>query len=214
MNNLIIRDIEERDLPTLKSLIAEAFGEGWNLGRFAHNNDLTQALLSTYLSIFLEPSTFGKVAEIEGDVLGVVLGSAKGEAETFRQLQRDIMPNALTLLTATENERMDIVAHISTSFQTIGQLLEHKLDTYDGALELLIVSGKAQGRKIGKALWNKVSAYFHSKNVKRIYLIADSNCNFGFYDHNGFSKVDTKEAVYNYTVGQKKNEIFLYEYGF
>jgi len=214
MNNVVIRDIEEKDLPAIKSLIAEAFGEGWNLERFAGNDELVQALLGTYASIFLEPSTFGKVAELGGEVVGVVLCSAKGEAAKFGQLHKDIMPNALTLLTAEEDERADIVEHISVSFQTIGELIGNKIDNYDGSLELFVVTEKARGLKIGKALWNEACAYFKSKNAKSVYLIADSKCNVGFYDNNGFTKVDTKEAVHNYTIGQKKNSIFLYEYRF
>jgi len=214
MKNITIREVEERDLPALKSLIAEAFGEGWNLKRFAQNSELTQALLSTYLSIFLEPATFGRVAELDGEVIGVTLCSAKGETEKFRQFQSGTMPNALTLLTAADSERADIVEHISTSFQTIMQLVENKIAAYDGSLELLVVSAKAQGLKIGKMLWNEAAAYFKSCGAKSVYLIADSKCNVGFYNHNGFSKTDTKEAVYNYTTEQRKNNIFLYEYQF
>lgn len=211
---MIVRDIEERDLPALKLLIAEAFGEGWNLERYARNDELTQALLGTYLSIFMEPGTFGRIAEIDGDVVGVVVCSAKGDSAKFGQLHKNIMPNSLTLLTAEESERADIVEHISVSFQTIMQLIENKVDIYDGALELIIVTERAQGRKIGKTLWNLAADYFNSQNVKSIYLITDSRCNVGFYDYNGFSKVDAKVATYNYTIGQKMNEIFLYDYQF
>ena len=214
MNDIIIRDIEEKDMSTLKALIVEAFGEGWNLGRFDQSKDFFQALLEVYLSMFLNSSTFGKAAILNGKVVGAVLVSAKGETEIFRKLQKDIAPNMLALLTAPEAERMDIVEHLSTSFQTIGQLLEDKIDTYDGSLEFIAVSSQAQGLKIGKMLWNEAVAYFNSKSVKSIYLIADSMCNVGFYDSNGFIKTGEKEAEYNYTTGQKTSSVFVYEYQF
>ena len=212
MNDVIIRDIEEKDLPALKALIAETFGKGWNLGRFDQNEGLIQALLDVYLSIFLEPSTFGKVATMKSEVVGVVLASVDGETKKFRLFQKDAAPNTLTLLTATEAERMDIAQHMSASFQTIEKLLENKAEAYDGSLELLVVSEQAQGLKVGKILWNEASAYFSSKGAKSIYLIADSTCNVGFYEHNGFSKTGAKEAVYNYTAGQRKTDVFIYEY--
>jgi len=214
MNDITIRDIEEKDLPVLKSLIAEAFGEGWNLKRFEQNEDFIQVLLDVYLSIFLNPSTFGRVAVAGGEVVGVVLCSAGGEAAQFRMFHKDIAPNTLTLLTATEAERMDVAEHMTISFQTIGQLLENRVDTYDGSLELLVVTEQAQGLKIGKALWDEAADYFKSKNAKAIYLIADSTCNVGFYDNNGFIRADAKEAVYNYTTEQKKTNVFVYEYKF
>ena len=209
---MLIRDIKEHDLPAIKSLIKESFGEGWNFNGLSQDEDFVQSLLGMYSSIFLEPSTFGKVAELNGEVVGVVLCSATGQAKKFGHLQKDTAPNTLALLTAEENVRLDIVEHMSVSFQAIGELLGSLADSYDGSLELIAVSKKAQGLKIGKALWGEAIACFNSVDVKSIYLIADSACNFGFYDNNGFSRVSTKKAVYNYTAGQKISDIFVYEW--
>ena len=214
MDNIIIRNIRETDLPILKSLIVEAWGEGWNLRRFNQDTDFYQSLLEIYLSIFLNSSTFGRVAVMGDRVVGAVMGSANGEIPKFRLMQKNTALHTLTLLSATEAERMDIVEHLSVSFQSIGQLIENNAKAYDGSLEFLVVSEQARGIKIGKALWNEVSGYFKSKNAKSIYLITDSQCNVGFYDYNGFSRVGSTEAVYNYTTGQKKFEIFLYDYRF
>jgi len=214
MNNVIIREVEEKDLPALKSLIAEAFGFGWNLERYAQNSTLTEALLDIYLSIFLEPAAFGRVAELDGKAVGVVLCSAKDESPKFKHLIKGVMPNTLALLNAAEDERTDITEHISMSFHAITQLLESRVDTYDGSLELFVVTESARGRKLGKTLWNEACGYFDSLNSKSIYLIADEKCNVGFYDNNGFSRVAANEAVHNYTTGQRKNNIFLYEYQF
>jgi len=207
-----IRDITEQDLPVIKALIYESFGEGWNLGCLNQDESFMQAVLGMYSSIFLEPSTFGKVAELDGEVIGVVLCSAIGQAKKFGTLLQDIAPNTLALLTAGENDRVDIVEHMSVSFQTIGGLLGSLTNVYDGSLELIAVSKKAQGLKIGKALWNEAVTYFNSVGVKSIFLIADSACNFGFYDNNGFSRIGTKKAMYSYTAGQKESDIFVYEW--
>jgi len=212
MKSVSFRDIEERDLPALKSLIVEAWGDGWNLTNFDQTTDFFQALLETYLSMFLNSGTFGRVAIVEGEVAGAILCSANGEEEKFRQFQKDRISHTLMLLSATERERLDIVEHLSVSFQTIGQLLENRVANYDGSLEFIAITKQAQGTGIGKVLWNEAAAYFKSKNAKSIYLIADSQCNTGFYDHNGFYKVAAKEAVYNYAAEQKKFDIYLYEY--
>jgi len=214
MTSVILREIEEIDLPIIKSLIVEAWGDGWNLKHLNQDSDFFQSLLEVYLSMFLNSSTFGKVAVIENKVVGAILCSANGDAEKFRHLQKDRLPHTLTLLSAADSERMDIVEHLSISFEAIGQLLENTAHAYDGSLEFIAVSKQAQGLNIGKTLWNEAVSYFNSRNVKTIYLIADSQCNTGFYDHNGFSKVGSKEAIYNYSTGQKKFDVFLYQYQF
>ena len=214
MEGVVIRDMEEEDLAALKSLILESFGDGWNLRRFDQGKSSFQALLEVYLSIFLNSSTFGRVAENEGRVIGAVLASVKGEVKKYRLMQKDIAPNMLALLSASKAERMDIIEHLSTSFQAIAQLLESSADIYDGSLEFIAVSKHKQGLKIGKALWDEASAYFKSKNVNSLYLITDSACNIGFYDNNAFSKVAGKEVTYNYTTGQKKFDIIIYDYSF
>ena len=214
MSSMVIRDIEECDLPALKSLIVEAFGEGWNFNRFDQGTEFFHSLMEVYLSIFLNASTFGKVAVVDDKTVGAILCAANNDKEKFRQFQKDRVMHTLTLLGASEVERLDIVEHLSVSFQTIGQLLESASKNYDGSLEFIAVAKQAQGLKIGAALWNEAVEYYNSKNVKSIYLISDSACNTGFYDYNGFSRTNSKEAVYNYSTGQRRFDIFLYEYKF
>ena len=212
MDNVTMRPVKEGDLSALKMLIAQAFGKGWNLSQFDQNADYYNALLEIYLSIFLDGSTFGKVAVVNGEVVGVVLCSAKGQVKKFRRLQKDMAVHTFALLSAPEPARTDITEHMSTSFAAIGQLLENKIDSYQGSLELLIVSHKAQGLGLGKALWGKACGYFASKGVQSIYLYTDSSCNVGFYDYNGFARVSQGHARYNFTQGQQERDIYLYEY--
>jgi len=213
MRELVIRDMEEADLPAFRGLIVEAFGAGWNLGRFDQGADYFEALLRVYQGMFLDASTFGKVAVLGGEVVGAVLASVPGDAERFRGWQRDVAPHTLALLSAPEAERRDMVEHLSVSFQAIGGLLAERVEDYDGSLEFIAVSESAQGLGIGKMLWEEALGYFASKGVKAIYLIADSNCNFGFYDGNGFVRVGAQAVAYAYVAGRKMSEVFLYAYG-
>ena len=155
-----------------------------------------------------------KIAEVEGKAVGAILISARGEEEKFRIFIKDIAPNMLALLSVTESVRKDIVEHLSVSFQAIGTLLENRVDRYDSSLEFIAVSKQAQGLKIGQALWNDARIYLESKKCKSLYLIADSACNIGFYEHNGFSRAAKERAEYNYSNGQKHFDIFVYEYTF
>jgi len=214
VSKAVIRDICEEDIPALKALMVEAWGEGWNFNRFDPNADLFCALQDVYLSVFLNSATCGKIALQDGKVVGAVLCAANGEDIKFRAWQKDVTANTLTLLSAAENERKDIVEHISTAFGAIGQLLHNKTDAYGGSLEFLVVTPQARGLKIGKQLWDEACGYFRTKNKNSIYLITDTACNVGFYDYNGFLRVDSITATYNFSTGQKEFDIFLYEYNF
>ncbi|MCL2370546.1 MAG: GNAT family N-acetyltransferase [Firmicutes bacterium] len=213
VKNVIIREIMQSDIHVIKSLIIDAFGDGWNLRRYNQDSSFFQAAMEVYLSIFLSSATFGKVAVLNEKVIGAIICGVKNDTKRLIHLQGDMASNALALLTAAEAERKDFSEHLSNSFQAIGQLLEGT-SGHDGSLDFIAVTKEARGLKIGKLLWDEAVKYFKSKKCKSIYLISDSACNVGFYDHNGFDKIDKTEARYNYSNGKKKFDIFLYEYNF
>ncbi|MCL2618438.1 MAG: GNAT family N-acetyltransferase [Defluviitaleaceae bacterium] len=201
MSDVVLREIDAGDIPALGQLIEEAFGEGWNLGRYDRDSGSFQALLETYLSMFLNSGTFGRVAVAGGEVVGAVICSAKGEAEIFRQMQKDRPFHTLMLLNAPQDERADMAEHLSVSFRAIGELLEHREAAYGGSLDFIAVSARSRGQNVGGRLWGAAADYFRGKGVSSVYLIADSGCTTGFYDHNGFARVAQTQASYSYTTG-------------
>jgi len=211
--NIIIREITENDISVIKPLIIEAFGEGWNLGRYNHDTDFFNAVMEVYLSIFLGGCTFARAAVLDNQFVGAILCGAKNDTKKFTHLLGDMASNALALLTGSDNERRDFVEHLSNSFEAMGKLLANT-DRHDGSLDFIAVTEEAKGLKIGKQLWNEAVKYFKTQKCKAIYLISDSACNTGFYDHNGFKKIDQTEANYDYSNGKKRFDIFLYEYRF
>ena len=214
MIDVITRNVEEKDLPILKSLMAEAFGKEWNFEHLNLNSDFCKGMLEVYLNIFLNSATFGKVAELGGKVVGAILVSVNGELKKFRLMKDDIVSSALGLLNGSEIERMTMAKVLTAPFHSISQLLENRSDDYDGSLDFFVVTEQARGLKIGKKLWNEATAYCNSKNAKSISIITNSGCNVGFYDYNGFPKVDVVETVCDYPSGQRKFDTILYEYQF
>ena len=213
MNKVTIRKITENDIPAVKSLIIEAFGEGWNFARYDQESDFFKAAMDVYFSVFFSSATFGKVAVMNDEVIGAILCVAKSDTKKFQHLQGDMAMGALSLLTGTDSERADLVEHLSNSFVAMGELLA-KTENHDGSLDFIAVTEKARGLKIGKQLWNEAVKYFKSKKCKSIYLMTDTACNVGFYDHNGFIKLDKTTASYAYSNGKKHFDLFLYEYKF
>jgi len=211
--NITIREITESDIPVIKPLIIEAFGEGWNLGRYDQNSDFFNAAMEVYLSIFLGGCTFARVATLDGKVVGAILCGEKNDTKKFIHLLGNMASNSLALLTGSDAERQDFIEHLSNSFEAMGKLLSNT-GRHGGSLDFIAVTEESKGLKIGKQLWSEAVKYFKSQKCKAIYLISDSACNTGFYDHNGFKKIDQTEANYNYSNGKKRFDIFLYEYKF
>jgi N-acetylglutamate synthase-like GNAT family acetyltransferase len=108
MNDVVIRDIEKKDLPAVKSLMAEAFGDEWNLERFDQDSDFLQAFLESCLSVFLNSCTFGRAAVIGDEVVGVVMVAVNDETKKFRMMQKNMVSSVLAVLNGSEAERMDM----------------------------------------------------------------------------------------------------------
>jgi len=51
MSDVIIRDVESKDLEHVKSLVIQTWEEAWNLGRFANDNDKLFANLEIYQNV-------------------------------------------------------------------------------------------------------------------------------------------------------------------
>ena len=210
---IIIREIIESDIPAFKSLIIEAFGEGWNFARYDQGTYFFAAAMDVYFSVFFSSATFGRVAVMDGKVVGAILCSAKTDTKKFIHLQGDMASGALALLTGAEAERNDLIEHLSNSFQAMGKLLESTA-AHDGSLDFIAVTKEVQGLKIGKKLWGEAAKYFKSKKCKSVYLMTDTACNVGFYDYNGFTRIDETKARYSFTNGKKEIDLYLYEYKF
>jgi N-acetylglutamate synthase-like GNAT family acetyltransferase len=63
--------------------------------------------------------------------------------------------------------------------------------SFDANVEFLVVSPDAQGMGVGKKLWFDLKETFVGQGIKDIYVYTDTSCNFGFYDHQGFTKIGT-----------------------
>jgi len=214
MDEVVYRDIEQRDLPALKSLMAEAFGREWNFERLDPKSDFYAGMLEVYLNVFLSSATYGKVAVMDGRVVGAILVALNGEVKRFRLMKEDGVSSTLALLTGTDIERMTMAEVLTVPFESIALLLENKVGNYDGSLDFFAVTQPARGLKIGKRLWSDAAAYCNDRNAKSISVITNSGCNVGFYDFNGFSKVDATETLCNYPTGQRKFDTLLYDYRF
>ena len=124
MDSVFIRDVESVDMPEIKSLVIQTWGEAWNLGRFADDNDKLFANLEIYLNILLNSSTFGRVAVRNNEVVGVIFCSMKDDEKRYRTLQEDSTHHTLIMLAATDDERFDTIEHLTKADGVMNELYE------------------------------------------------------------------------------------------
>jgi len=208
MGNIVIRDVEAGDISTIKNIIREV----WDWGELIEDEQTLDAALGLYLNQVLHSGTFGKVAVLNDKVAGVIFGSVDGIEPKYRMLMEDGTAHALTLLGASESDRKNLYELLSKLTDAYKQLVEGILDNYDGKLDFFALATEAQGLGIGKSLWIALKTYFEENNTKSIYLYTDTECNFGFYDNQGFVRKGVQEVPFDFDGEFFKTDIFLYEF--
>lgn len=210
MDQIIIRDVEKKDLPKIKAII----GRTWKLDRLIENGSSLEGALGIYINAILHRSSFGKVAVLHDQVIGCIFGSYLDDEPICRFLQEEGASHTLALLAAMDHERTNIMEFISKTFHTHELLISDTINDYQGCLEFIAVEEEARGLKIGRKLWDELSNYFKSKKAGYIYVFSDTDSNYGFYDYHGFSRKKEKTINFDFTFQQEKQTMFLYDYQF
>ncbi|MCL1993048.1 MAG: GNAT family N-acetyltransferase [Spirochaetes bacterium] len=209
MEEIVIRDVEEADWPQIKKMIDDT----WGFSDLFESEGATDAALGLYFNQVLYNTSFGKAALVGGRLAGIIFGYANGELPKFRMMMEDPAAHIMSLLNMKEYERQNINEFMTKLGGAYEGLLEEGGD-YDGTLDFLVVSEEARGLKIGARLWEEVKAYFQEKKARAIYVFTDTECNFGFYEHLGFSRRAQTPLTYVFAGERLEVEVYLYDYKF
>jgi len=193
------------DLSDLHHILLKA----WYQSMEKKNKKVTDAYVQIDLNSCLNQSSFGKVAEINGKVVGMILGKAHSEPKNIRLFQTSGEKETITLMNAPEKLRKEIIAENTFETNASIQLLKESTIDYDGSIELFAVLEEAQGYGVGSLLFEEMMGYFEKHNVKDYYLFTDTACNFGFYDYKGLRRTGT--IPYS---DESDFEFYMYDYTF
>lgn len=211
--NLEIRDIKKEDIEPIKVITAEAFAKGF-IEEVENEDILDAAITLMFINPILNKSTFGRVATLDGEVIGVIFGSRVDEIRSYRLLQEDYTTELLEILNLNDIERNLFVEFTSKTNDAYSKLIRGKENEFQGCLEFFAVSEKSRGKKVGKKLLNELFSYFRNTKVNKIYVYTDTISNYGFYDCNGFKRLEEELTVFNLPEGRFENTNFIYEYKF
>lgn len=203
--DIFIRDIKQSDIKDLHYILSKT----WYQDIEKKNKKITDAYVQIDLNSCLNQSSFGKVAELNGKVVGFILGQVSSEVKRMRLFQTSGEEVAFTLMNTPEELKKKIVDHVDFEKKASKQLLEESNIDYDGSIELFTVLEEAQGTGIGGQLFEEMISYFKKHQVKNYQLFTDTACNYGFYDYKGLRHNGT--VPYD---NESDFEFYMYDYTF
>ena len=86
---MICRNIEKKDCPAVRSIICDSFG----LQRYVSDPKVLELVKKQYLCSSLAEQTYNQIAEVDGQVVGVIMGAsshAKHKASHFLNALRSL----------------------------------------------------------------------------------------------------------------------------
>lgn len=209
MSDVLYRKIEKKDYPTICRIISNSF----HLEQYVKNDVLLNSFQKQYLFSCLAEATSIWVAEKDGKVIGVIMGKAKEEygvishlPHVFSMLYYDLLSYARAII---HNESISDFVKLHRIY---GEFLKGRENEFDGVLTLFAVSEASRGLGVGKNLMLRMLNYFKENNVKSFYLFTDSTCNYGFYDSQGFERLNEKQLTVTSNQKPTSMDVFLYGY--
>lgn len=211
MQEIRYRPVEKKDYAEIGEIINQSF----HLFHYVSDRKTLEAFKLQYIYSCLSEATYTCVAEQNGKVLGVVMGQAQADYNSFTHL-----PFLLKALDYSIKMRFYGRKHKDETkgYQALHQIYsdfskKHQGE-FDGVLTLFAVNEACRGHNIGGRLLSGLFDYFKSQNTKRIYLYTDDTCSYGFYEHKGFQQLE-KQALSLIRDGAPfEMDVFLYGYSF
>ena len=210
MGNIIIRDMEIGDVADIKAAMTDV----WGYSDFTKDEEVLSAAVGLDFNQVLHGATFMRIATIDDKVVGVVAGIVKNQTPSYRHYLENGTELAMVIAKkASSMIQKAIYEYLSKQREVYVELLKEAKEDYDGTLEFLLLSEKAQGLGIGKKLYTALMDYFEETRAKSIYLFTDTHSNFGFYEHLGWSRRLEYNAVFKFgPFGLYKMKIMNYLY--
>ncbi|MFW5790849.1 MAG: GNAT family N-acetyltransferase [Bacillota bacterium] len=204
------RELKKADYPDVKKLINDL--EGFD--RLISDAYYIDKFLSLYLKKTLAESSYCQVAVYNGEVAGVIFASAENDENFYNPLTNSIkaLLDLFKIFISSSRHRQILKAYKEGIFDIYGQLLADKKERYQGEIKLFIVSPDRQGLHLGTGLLERTFNYFKEQEAGRIYLFTDTDCNYGYYDHQGFVQAGARASTLKLPGAERDLTIFLYEY--
>ena len=208
MKDIVFREVNKNDYSDLKTLINDA----WHFEKYINDPNSVEHMLNANMHLALSAQNYTQAAELNGKVVGFIYGRVDGRRIPPKNLAHlpHILFHGACLLLKSHRERKLIRGFLNLVRVYI-KLHKNTRTEYDGELVFFVVSSKCRGKGIGKQLLNNYLDYCRQNSVKNIYVYTDTNCNYNFYDFNGFNPKGSLPVTFDLFSGSFTFDVFIYD---
>lgn len=154
----------------------------------------------------LAEHTYAQVAEIDGKIIGIVVG--KGEEIPLASTLLNWKLYFHYFLLLFTNEGKEIALSFRRNNQTDDALYKQAKEPFNGKMILLAVHPDHQQSNIGSHLFDLFISYLKEKEAKNFFLFTDTRLNYQFYERKHLQR---KAVVSRYMPFYKQTvNFFLY----
>lgn len=182
----LFRNVKSEDFNKIKTMMEDA----WKYQEMFEENFMGEIVVDAFLNEVLHNSSYGQVAEMNGEVVGVIFGRVSSEKPNLRMLETHMGEQVRDVLTASKEDQESYINYYETTNRAHKTLMGNKEKEYDSSIELFLVEEKARGYRIGSTLLEGLENYFNQHNAKKVYLYTDTECNYRFYDYKNFNQAE------------------------
>lgn len=209
MSELLFRTIKKEDCAEVGEILNKAFF----LHTYVSDSKTLEAFKLQYVYGCLCEATYASVCELDGKVVGVIMAKANADYKIGKHL-KFMLPTVWQGVKMAYHGRRDKTG--IRGFNNLHKIYhefsaKHKGE-FDGSLTLFALNEECRGHGVGKTLLNGALSYLKMYNVSNIYLYTDTTCNYGFYEHMGFERLEEKPLKLTKNGKPFTMDVFLYGY--
>lgn len=206
MTEVKIRQVEESDFKFIHDTLYNTWYKEEN-----QNEALAYALAEIDLNHTLNRSSFGLIAEVNGQSVGFILARINTEQPLLRLLQSNPYQSLMTILNASPAEQADNLAYLKREQEINEDMVKQAGTDFEAEISLFIVDSNTRGMGIGKELFQKVKQHFEEHNVKDYFLFTDDACDYQFYGRNQMHRAQTRPYQKEDSIENSSFNFYLYE---
>ncbi|WP_148409676.1 GNAT family N-acetyltransferase [Murimonas intestini] len=204
-DKIIFRSYDKKDRQALEDIIRKT----WNYDKFSSPKTAAR-LARVYLNSCLANQTFTRVAVVNGQPVGIIMGKHIGKYKRSPILDIKLLISIASLYITKEGRSVSKIFGCVSSIDE--ELLKSCRKNYQGEVAFFAINSQYRGKGIGKKLFHSLLSYMRSEHIQQFFLFTDTSCNYQFYEHQGMTRGCQKEHSFQIADQKCKMTFFLYEY--
>jgi ribosomal protein S18 acetylase RimI-like enzyme len=200
------RAFKKEDVKALVRVIIES----WDYDKI-FSKKVARHFAHLFLYSELSRKTFARVAEVDGEALGVIIADVKGKDKQFKDRFYFLKAVWHAFQLCLSKEGRSLLKHQGYGTMVNNKEMLNSLnESFDTEVALFAVSPRAQGLGIGSNLFKYFLDQMKEKRIEKFFLYTDTTCNFGFYEHKGLKRQTAVERYIPQPV-DKTIEYYIYK---